>query len=158
MSLKVRRVVTGHDAQGRAVVLFDGPAGNVISERPLQERALIWTTTSFPVSNDGNDDAGEKSVPGGIQEGTIFGIVKLDPGIAPRPHRTPTVDYVVVLSGRLGLKLDDGVVWFNPGDVLVQRGTLRNWINEGPEPVVMAVAMVGAKLPQAGGQTLEPVR
>src|SRR5262249_46847062 len=136
MAITVRRVVTGHDAQGRAVVLFDGPADNVISPRPLQERCLIWTTSGFPVSHGGGADAGGISVGTGLKGGTVFGIVKLDPGIGPRYHRTSTIDYGVVLQGTLTLELDDGEVTLNAGDVFVQRGTIHNWINRGTEPVL----------------------
>ena len=34
MSFSIRRVVTGHDAQGRAKVLIDEQVKNVISTRP----------------------------------------------------------------------------------------------------------------------------
>lgn len=157
MALPVRRVVTGHNAQGRAVVLFDGTAENVISQRALQERCLIWTTSGFPINNDGHQDAGAIEVGTGLKGGTVFGIVKLDPGIAERHHRTNTIDYGVVLSGQLILELDDKKeVTLNAGDVFVQRGTMHCWHNRGKEPVVFAVSMVDAKAATAGGKTLEP--
>ena len=40
------------------------------------------------------------------------------------------------------------------GDVMVQRGTVHNWINRGTETCVMAVVLVHAHPVQAGGQTL----
>jgi len=41
MNLKVRRVVTGHDAQGKAVVRIDEIAKNVLSRRQGIEAAVV---------------------------------------------------------------------------------------------------------------------
>lgn len=151
----IRRVVTGHDDQGRAVVLFDGKAENVVSQRPKQSRALFWTTDTLPVSNDGNVDGGNSNVGIGVPNHTVFGMVRLEPGVGEREHRTQTIDYGVVLQGHLILKLDVGQVTLYPGDVFVQRGTMHTWINNGPEATVIAVAMVDAKPSTAGGKPLE---
>jgi hypothetical protein len=48
MSIKIRRIVTGHDAQGRAKILIDEQVGNVISPRPGTEYSTIWSTDSLP--------------------------------------------------------------------------------------------------------------
>ena len=58
MSLKIRRVVTGHDASGKAVVAIDEISKNVISRRPNHESCVIWTTGGFPADNDGDADDG----------------------------------------------------------------------------------------------------
>ena len=44
MALKIRRVVTGHDASGKAVVAIDEICKNVISRRPNHESCVIWST------------------------------------------------------------------------------------------------------------------
>ena len=56
MSLKIRRVVTGHDDQGRAKVLIDEQVKNVISSRPGANSSVIWSSIGFPVNNDGDRD------------------------------------------------------------------------------------------------------
>jgi hypothetical protein len=38
--------------------------------------------------------------------------------------------------------------------VLVQRGTIHNWVNRGREPCVIAFTLVHAKPATAGGKTL----
>ncbi|WP_298500291.1 cupin domain-containing protein [uncultured Maritimibacter sp.] len=76
----------------------------------------------------------------------------LSPGLAetfepdnPGMHRTPTVDYVAVLSGRVVLELDDGAtVALGPGDTVVQQGTRHAWRNPFDEPVSIAVVLTGA--------------
>ncbi len=58
MPLQFRRVVTGHDAEGRAVVLIDETAKNLVSARPGATAGVVWTTEGFPVDNNGSDDEG----------------------------------------------------------------------------------------------------
>ena len=62
MALKVRRVVTGHDSTGKAIVLIDEVVGKLKEGRPGAMVAPIWTTEKFPVNNDGQDDAGTRPV------------------------------------------------------------------------------------------------
>jgi hypothetical protein len=40
------------------------------------------------------------------------------------------------------------------GDVLVQRGTIHNWVNNGTVPCVIAFVLVTAKPVAAGGKVL----
>ena len=54
MSLKMRRVVTGHDASGKAVVAIDEISKNVMSRRANHESCVIWTTGEFPTDNYGD--------------------------------------------------------------------------------------------------------
>ena len=58
-------------------------------------------------------------------------------------HRTPTIDYVVVLDGPVELVLDDDSVVVQPGDCVVQRGTNHAWRNHGDTPVRLLAVMVG---------------
>ena len=58
MAIQVRRVVTGHDKNGRAVVKIDEVSKNIISSRPGQAACVVWTTESFPVNNMGDADEG----------------------------------------------------------------------------------------------------
>ena len=76
------------------------------------------------------------------------------PGVAPRVHRTDSIDYAVVMSGEIDMQLDDSEVHLQAGDVLVQRGTIHNWVNRGDEPCVIAFVLIDAKPVTAGGRTL----
>jgi mannose-6-phosphate isomerase-like protein (cupin superfamily) len=63
---------------------------------------------------------------------------------SPGMHATDTVDYQILLSGRLDLELDDGrLVALNPGDVVVQCGNRHAWRNPGEHPALLGVVMVG---------------
>jgi len=157
MSLKIRRVVTGHDATGRAVVKIDEMAKNVISNRPGASSCVVWSTSEFPVDNDGDVDPSAKSIGTTIEKGTVFRIVRYEPGVTPRNHRTDSIDYAVVISGEIEMDLDGEVVKLKAGDVLVQRGTIHNWINRGTEPCVIAFVLIDAKPAEPGGKPLPAV-
>ena len=154
MSLKIRRVVTGHDAQGRAKVLIDEQVSNVISSRPGANSSVIWSSEELPVNNDGDADPARKKIETTIAGGSVFRVVSFGPGVAPRNHRTDSIDYAVVISGEIDMELDIGSVHLKAGDVLVQRGTIHNWVNRGKEHCVIAFSLIAAKPVSAGGKTL----
>ena len=134
--MNIRRVVTHHDEAGKAVVAIDERCANVISRRPGHQSCVAWTGA----------------------DGTIFRIVQYQPGVAPRMHRTDTLDYAVVLSGEIDMALDDGVtVHLRKGDTLVQRGTIHDWANRGSEPCVIAFVLVPAKPVERDGKVLRAV-
>ena len=154
MALNVRRVITGHDANGKAVVKIDEVAKNVTSGRPGATAVHIWTTEGFPANNDGDADEGQRKVATTLKNGTIFRIIEFAPGLAARNHRTDSIDYIVIISGEIEMELDDTLVRLKAGDVMVQRGTIHNWINRGSAPCVLAVILVDAKSVEAGGKVL----
>ena len=61
---------------------------------------------------------------------------------APGFHTTPTIDYIIVLSGEVDLELDAGSVHLTPGDIVVQRATRHAWRVNGQEPCVMAGILI----------------
>jgi oxalate decarboxylase/phosphoglucose isomerase-like protein (cupin superfamily) len=42
------------------------------------------------------------------------------------------------------MEMDDTVVHLKAGDVLVQRGTIHNWVNQGTEPCVIAFILISS--------------
>jgi quercetin dioxygenase-like cupin family protein len=157
MSLSVRRVVTGHDNQGRAVVLTDEISTNVINNRPGAFSSVIWSTDQFPVNNDGSEDPTATRIGTTLKNGTVFRVVRYEPGVTPRRHRTDSVDYAVVISGQIDMEMDDGVVvTLKQGDVLVQRGTVHNWVNTTNEVCVIAFVLVSADPVKIDGVELPP--
>ena len=118
---------------------------------------MIWTTEGFPADNDGGDDASRRQGLGTtLPNGTVFRVVQFGPGVSPRVHRTNSIDYAVVMAGEIDMELDDGVVvQLKAGDVLVQRGTVHNWVNSGTEPCIIAFSLIDAKPVTAGGKALE---
>jgi quercetin dioxygenase-like cupin family protein len=154
MALQLRRVVTGHDVNGRAVVKIDEITQNPPSGRPGRSACVVWTTEGFPVDNTGDQDRGKRPVGTTLKNGTVFRLVEFSPGVAPRNHRTDSIDYAVVLSGEIDMELDASIVHLKAGDVLVQRGTIHNWVNRGTKPCVIAFVLIDAKPVEAGGKVL----
>ena len=64
----------------------------------------------------------------------------------PLMHKTPTIDYIVLLSGEISLVLDEGdPIALKPFDAVVQRGVGHSWLNTGREPALLMCVMVGGK-------------
>jgi len=157
MAVQVRRVVTGHDAKGRAVVKIDDVSKNITSNRPGASACVVWTTESFPVNNTDDADEGLRKVGTTLKNGTVFRVIEFAPGVAPRNHRTDSIDYAIVVSGEIDMEVEDAVVHLKAGDVLVQRGTIHNWVNRGTQPCVMAFILIDAKPVDVAGKVLNAV-
>jgi quercetin dioxygenase-like cupin family protein len=152
--MKIRRVVTSHDDKGKTVVAIDEVSRDVVSFRPGATVANIWSTMGFPVDNNGLKDAAKEITGTTRTGGTVFRVIEFAPGVAPRNHRTDSIDYAVVLSGEIDMTLDDQVVTLRAGDVLVQRGTIHNWINRGTVPCVIAFVLIDARPVEHDGKPL----
>ena len=100
MALKVRRVITGHDANGKAVVTIDEVVSKLKEGRPGAMVAPIWTTEGFPVNNDGQDDAATRQVGTTLPNGTILRVVEFSPGVQLRNHRTDSIFHAVTSFSR----------------------------------------------------------
>ena len=151
--MEFRRVITGHDASGKAIVKSDA----LVSTTPLREGVnakVMWTSEGFPVDNSGDADESLRVTGTFHPNGTVFRLVEFLPGAQPRNHRTDSIDYAVVVSGELDMELDEETVHLKAGDVLVQRGTIHNWVNKGPGPCVVAFVLIDAKPVAAGGKVL----
>ena len=97
MALKVRRVITGHDANGKAVVKIDEVVGKLKEGRPGAMVAPIWTTEGFPVDNDGQDDAATRQVGTTLAGGTIHNWI--NKGTAPCVIAFALIDAKPVTAG-----------------------------------------------------------
>lgn len=118
--------------------------------RPGQQACVIWATDRVPADNL-DPSQGPGAAPGTVlPEGAVFRIVRYEAGRSGRMHRTRSLDYGIVLGGEIVLELDDGAeVRLAAGDVVVQRGTIHNWINRGSEPCTIAFVVIDA-LPIGG--------
>jgi quercetin dioxygenase-like cupin family protein len=143
-----RRVVTGHDADGRSVVLADGPApkSHAIPGATFHE---LWNTTAAPApiaSAEPREPTDRPLVTPPAPNGTIIRIVDLEPRSRSPLHRTESVDYGIVLAGEVTLVLDDGSeTMLHSGDVVVQRGTDHAWVNATDDPARMAFVLVDGR-------------
>jgi hypothetical protein len=81
MPSPIRRVVTGKDANGKAIALIDGPATSIHRRSELGiANTLLWMTDSTPANLSTEEDAATRKV--GIAPppgGTIFRVVEFAP-------------------------------------------------------------------------------
>jgi len=151
MASKVRRIVTGHDARGKAVFAID----ESIEEAPLG--AVVWASDRLPADNNGA--VAPAQAPQGIAApgGTIVRVMTIEPGHRSPMHRTQTLDYGVVLEGTIQLELDDGATRaIGVGDIVVQRGTVHAWENVSGKPCRIAFILIAAEPLTVDGKVLGP--
>jgi len=170
MERKLRRIITGHNEEGKSVVAYDG--------RPIGFGGLseIWVTDGSPADNKHKNDAAKRKVrlepP---SNGSIFRFFQVSPedpsilteqlekGLAaafaamdashcrpdtsrnPGMHKTKTVDYIILLEGEVTLLLDEDEVDLKPFDVVIQRGTNHAWINKGSKPALLVSVLIDAE-------------
>lgn len=159
---ELRRVVTGHNSEGLTSIHSDGPLDN--NEAPAFPGvwgSSIWITDSTPTDDNNNDVDGASRTPskdlGIVQHGgTVFRYTDLAPGAASSMHRTSSLDYNVLIQGILVLVLEDGseTVFQTPGDVIIQRGTIHEWRNPGPDWTRWLTVLVDANPVVVNGETL----
>jgi uncharacterized cupin superfamily protein len=165
MTLVVRRIVTGQDASGKAVVASDERI-TAVSRRIGKNitGCEMWSTDSMPVDNSEAAAAAQQT--GfvkrynyvGTGQGTAFRITEWAPGHSRFTHRTETVDYAILLSGEIDLELENNeVVHLKPGDVVIQRGTTHTWVNRGSVPAVTAFILIDAKPAEVNGELLHTI-
>jgi mannose-6-phosphate isomerase-like protein (cupin superfamily) len=150
----VRRIVTGHDAGGRSVVLSDGPPPmRHTIERDGVSFDEIWCTSATPAPVGPGDEEptlGALRVPpdpGGTRiRVNTFAPGHLDErGLQSPIHRTESVDYGIVLDGEITLVLDEQEVVLRAGDIVVQRGTDHAWANRSNAPARVAFVLVDGR-------------
>lgn len=166
----VRRIVTGHDRDGRSVISFNGPAPGVhtFSDWPGAALIELWATAETPAAVDGDKDRSIRPVdmlppakgsvfrigqlppvsasgPGGADQFAELGGANLHTGGNGRSaamHRTATIDYAVVLRGEVWLILDEEELLLQAGDCVVQRGTDHGWENRSDDICLIAFVLI----------------
>lgn len=163
--MSYRRIVTGFDDQGRSCVIED----RQVAETSMGNTQL-WVRGPGERENDGTHAVPFFPAPGQ----SLFRVVRLpppDPAMTasqlaaaadgffenigdawcrrdtardPFMHRTPTTDYITVLSGQISLVLETGeALALRPLDTVVQRQTNHAWRVSGSEPAVLLCVMIG---------------
>lgn len=157
---KFRRIVTGHDENGKAIFVEDQICPNRFAIGGVSEFITneIWRVNENPA-----DIAGEyvdtTAVPFNInpaRNGNVFRIMEFPPdgmlgmqddGVTPEPpmkHRTASLDYAMVLKGEIYAVLEDDELLMKEGDILIQRGTIHAWSNRSDEGCVILFVLCGS--------------
>ena len=145
-----RRVVTGHDAQGRSVVLSDGPTPRT-HENEFAYFHELWNTKAMPapVAPAEAEPTDRPLITPPDRHGTIVRVTVIKAGEQSPMHRTQSIDYGIVLEGEITLVLDDSEVTLHAGDVVVQRGTDHAWANRGSSVAKVAFILVDGRFDPA---------
>lgn len=173
MGKQVRRVITGHNAQGKSCLLKDGPAPNSMEMASMPGLLVtdLWETKDAPADNSGDQDNADRPIrlepP---PNGTLFRVVEFPPDASwkgkasgfegfdsigaghvvaegsddPMMHTTITTDYAIVLEGEVWAVMEEGETCLKAGDVLVQRGTMHSWSVRTDQPARVAFILVNA--------------
>lgn len=152
----IQRIVTGHNAQGRAVFT----AEDVHEPQPVDSGDAnflqIWTTATVPADNNDETDGRERDVGKTLDGGSAFRIVDMLPGGESPLHRTNSIDYGIVLEGEIELELEDGRRrTVGKHGVIVQRGTNHLWRNTTDTPCRLAFVLIEAPAYLHEGKPLE---
>jgi mannose-6-phosphate isomerase-like protein (cupin superfamily) len=158
--MRVRQVVTGHNAKGRSVFAFDKQV-DAMPIPGLGELALLWSANepaTYPNAGANPQAPGIFPPLGGVRlimatYSPEYDVIAPEPlpefhveeGDEPGFHWTDTTDFGVLISGNLAVQLDDGAeVVLNPGDVFIENGTRHRFRVVGDKPATMASFLVGA--------------
>ncbi len=172
----LRRIVTGHNADGKSIVMIDGPPARSIGEE-FGGLFEIWNTDGNQINTFDEIDRADIDVllspskggtkfryfainptPEGIPKekleeltAIVFAQIgasqdRVDTTRHPAMHKTKTIDYVILLKGDVTLLLDDDEVQLKPFDVVVQRGTNHAWVNNSKEPALFLAVLIDSDL------------
>jgi len=151
-----RRIVTGHDASGKSVVLSDGPTPKTLDIGTAAFHEL-WITdrTPTPIAATEPEPTARPVRTPPPPNGVTVRFTEMAPGAESPMHRTETLDVGVVLEGETWLLLDDGSeTRVGVGDAVVQRGTNHAWANRSDRPVRMMFVLIDATFTDALRATL----
>jgi len=148
----LRRIVTKHDKDGIAVVDTDTTVHSQNAAKWNVSLGTIWATDAVPTNdNNLNVDGATRPIHDIVSpNGTACLYTDLGPGVTVPMHRTSTVDLNVLsqnlsntfhggntliiactVYGEVILIMENGEEYHlkNPGDTVVQKGTLHAWKN-----------------------------
>ena len=172
----MRRVITGHDKNGKSIVVLDGPPARSIGE-DVGGLFELWNTDGNIINTQDNiDRADDEIILSPPRNGSKFRYFQINPtpegipmdimqdiaadafekiGAAhhridttkhPAMHKTETIDYIILLKGDVTLILDQEEVDIKPFDVVVQRGTNHAWVNNGSDPALLIAVLIDSEL------------
>lgn len=141
----VQRVVTGHDAQGRAVFKSEDVTPTKMIPSGDAAFLTVWTTATVPADNNDETDGRERDAGLTLNQGSVIRIVDMLPGKESPMHRTNSIDYGIVIEGEIELELDDGAKrTVRQGGIIVQRGTMHLWRNTSDKVCRIAFVLIEA--------------
>ena len=172
----MRRIITGHNKDGKSIITIDGPPARSIGE-DVGGLFEIWNTDNMPIDTTDNIDRADSEIilsppangtkfryflinptPEGVPWDVLQDLAaeafdrigaahhRIDTSKHPAMHKTETIDYIILLKGDVSLLLDEEEVRLNPFDTVVQRGTNHAWVNHGEEPALLIAVLIDSEL------------
>jgi quercetin dioxygenase-like cupin family protein len=157
MKDKIRRVVTGHATNGAAVFTDDESFDTVAIPSGDAAFRTIWTTLNVPADLNDETDGAKRDAGLTLKGGSVIRIVDMLPNRSSPMHRSSSIDYGIIISGKIELELDNNVVkTMGQGDIIVQRGTIHKWRNPSSTEICRIVFVLTEAKPYVfNGQALE---
>ena len=157
MTNPIRRVVTGHSDEGTAVFVSDNEYETIVIPSGDAAMTTIWTTATVPADLNDETDGRERDAGTTLKGGSVIRIVDMLPNASSPMHRTDSIDYGIVVSGKIELELDNKVVKIiEAGGVIIQRGTIHKWRNPSADEICRIVfVLTEAKPFEINGKPLE---
>jgi quercetin dioxygenase-like cupin family protein len=157
MKNSIRRVVTGHTYQGKAIFFSDDEFDTQVIPTGDAAMATLWTTATVPADCNDETDGRLRDAGTTLHGGSVIRVVDMLPGASSPMHRTSSIDYGIVLSGVIELELEDGILkTVGQGGIIVQRGTIHRWKNPSQTEICRIVfVLIEAKAFEVNGQALE---
>ena len=172
----MRRIITGHNKQGKSIITLDGPPARSIGE-DVGGLFEIWNTDGNGFDTQSLEDRADidvvlspskggtkiryfqiNPIPEGVPQEAIEAATaaafekmgaahhRVDTSRNAAMHETHTIDYIILLKGDVTLILDEEEVQLKPHDVVVQRGTNHAWVNNGSEPALLIAVLIDSNL------------
>ena len=172
----MRRIITGHNQNGKSIITIDGPPACSIGEE-VGGLFEIRNTDGAVIDSTDEVDRGDSAIilsppEGGTKfryfqinptpEGVPWDVLqdlaaeafdrigaahhRIDTSKHPAMHKTETIDYIILLKGDVTLLLDEEQVRLEPFDTVVQRGTNHAWVNHGDEPALLIAVLIDSEI------------
>lgn len=159
MGNPIRRIVTGHSHDGKAIFTSDDAFETNLIPTGDAAMATIWTTATVPA--DCNDETEGRNRDAGttLKGGSVIRVVDMLPNASSPMHRTSSIDYGIVISGKIELELDNQVFkTIEAGGIIVQKGTIHKWRNPSSEEICRIVfVLIEAKAFEVDGIPLKEI-
>jgi quercetin dioxygenase-like cupin family protein len=148
MSQEIRRIVTGHTQEGKAIFTIDEKIETVIIPSGDAAMATIWTTSTVPADCNDQSDGRLRVAGTTLNGGSVIRVVDMLPGASSPMHRSSSIDYGIVMSGEIELELDDKIFKkVGIGGIIIQNGTIHKWRNPSNDIICRIVFILTESKP-----------
>lgn len=157
MKKGIRRIVTGHNNDGTAIFTSDESYETIVIPSGDAAMATIWSTATVPADCNDATDGRIRETGTTLKGGSVIRVVDMLPNASSPLHRTNSIDYGIIISGKIELELDNQVFkTIEAGEIIVQCGTIHKWRNPSSDEICRIIfVLTEAKPFEVNGKALE---